>query len=197
MFYPENVTVTGMKKWILFAVAIAVYGCGTHSRSGHTVSVARSPYAGEEDRQIKALSDAEIDDLLTGRGMGFATVAELNGFPGPRHVLDLADSLGLTDDQEAQVRAVFDRMHSEAVELGRALVDSERSLDSLFASRVARDAPGRAESTIRRAADLRGRLRFAHVSAHLEMMETLTADQIASYARLRGYAADHGHAGHH
>ena len=43
-------------------------------------------YAGQQARSIKALDDAEIDTLLNGRGMGLARAAELNHYPGPKHV---------------------------------------------------------------------------------------------------------------
>ena len=54
-----------------------------------------SPYTGEEQRAIKALSEEEIKDLLEARGMGLAKAAELNSYPGPLHVLQLAAE-GLT-----------------------------------------------------------------------------------------------------
>jgi hypothetical protein len=50
-----------------------------------------TPYAGQQNRTIKALSDEDIVGLLKGDGMGFAKAAELNGYPGPKHVLDLGD----------------------------------------------------------------------------------------------------------
>ena len=40
---------------------------------------APSPYAGQEGRPIKALSEQQIADLRTGRGMSLALAAELNG----------------------------------------------------------------------------------------------------------------------
>ena len=55
--------------------------------------LAASPYAGEEGREIKALSAADVDAYLTGQGMGFAKAAELNGYAGPKHVLELAAEL--------------------------------------------------------------------------------------------------------
>jgi hypothetical protein len=58
-----------------------------------------TPYAGQQARTIKALSDEDIAALLKGDGMGFAKAAELNGYPGPKHVLDLAEKLKLTDAQ--------------------------------------------------------------------------------------------------
>jgi hypothetical protein len=43
-----------------------------------------TPYAGQQTGTIKALSDEDITALLKGDGMGFAKVAELNGYPGPK-----------------------------------------------------------------------------------------------------------------
>lgn len=44
-----------------------------------------------------------------------ALAAELNGFPGPSHVLGLADKLDLTFDQRASINTLFDLMKAEAV----------------------------------------------------------------------------------
>jgi len=54
------------------------------------------PYAGQNARDIKALSAAEVAQYLAGDGMGYTKSAELNGFPGPLHALELADKLHLT-----------------------------------------------------------------------------------------------------
>jgi Spy/CpxP family protein refolding chaperone len=91
-----------------------------------------TPYAGQQSRAIKALSDEDIAALLKGEGMGYAKAAELNGYPGPKHVLDLADRLKLTPDQRQQVQAIFDRMSASAKPLGAELVERERVLDQLF-----------------------------------------------------------------
>jgi Spy/CpxP family protein refolding chaperone len=91
-----------------------------------------APYAGQHNRPIKALSDDDIAALLKGEGMGMAKAAELNGYPGPRHVLDLAAQLKLTPDQRQQVQAIFDRMSASAKPFGAELVERERVLDQLF-----------------------------------------------------------------
>ena len=44
-------------------------------------------YAGLQDRPIKAMAPERVADLLAGRGATLALAAELNHFPGPRHVL--------------------------------------------------------------------------------------------------------------
>ncbi len=62
------------------------------------VANAQTPYAGMQTRPIKALSEQQMADLSAGRGMGLALAAELNGYPGPVHVLELADKLNLSPD---------------------------------------------------------------------------------------------------
>jgi len=53
-----------------------------------------TPYARQQVRTIKSLSDEDIAALRKGEGMGMAKAAELNGYPGPAHVLDMAGSFG-------------------------------------------------------------------------------------------------------
>lgn len=151
-----------------------------------------SPYAGQEERAIKALSEREIDDLRQGRGMGYAKAAELNGYPGPRHVLDMADALGLTPAQRAATEALFEAMGRDARALGAQLVDAEAELDALFAAGAA--DPGAIAVLTARAARLEGELRAVHLSAHAALRPVLTEHQRRHYGRLRGYAG--GAAGH-
>ena len=92
-----------------------------------------SPYAGQQSRSIKALSEGDIAALQNGDGMGMAKAAELNGYPGPRHVLALAAELHLTEAQANQTNALYDRMSAAARPLGAELIERERLLDQLFA----------------------------------------------------------------
>src|SRR3977135_15209 len=101
-----------------------------------TAANAQTPYAGMQTRSIKALSEAQIADLQAGRGMGLALAAELNGYPGPSHVLELADKLELSADQRSHVQRLFDSMKAEAVPLGSRLIEQERDLDKQFANRT-------------------------------------------------------------
>src|SRR6185436_111246 len=94
---------------------------------------AQTPYAGMQARSIKALSDQQIADLGAGRGMGLALAAELNGYPGPSHVLELADKLDLSADQRASMQRLFDSMKAEAMPLGSKLIEQETELDRQFA----------------------------------------------------------------
>jgi len=66
---------------------------------GAQAAIAESPYAGQQSRSIKALPEGDIAALQNGDGMGMAKAAELNGYPGPRHVLALAAELHLTEAQ--------------------------------------------------------------------------------------------------
>jgi Spy/CpxP family protein refolding chaperone len=144
-----------------------------------------APYAGQQARLIKALSADDVAALLNGEGMGMARAAELNGYPGPRHVLDLAAQLKLTPEQRQQVQAVFDRMSAAAKPLGAELVERERVLDQLF--QKGEMLPDRLSIETSRIGELQGRLRSVHLSAHLETRALLTADQIVMYQHLRGY----------
>lgn len=144
-----------------------------------------TPYVGQQSRTIKALSDEDITALLKGDGMGLAKAAELNGYPGPKHVLDLAHRLKLTAAQREQVQAIFDRMSAAAKPLGAELVERERLLDQLF--RKVEITPDRLAGETAGIAELQGRLRSVHLAAHLETRALLNPEQIALYQHLRGY----------
>jgi len=134
--------------------------------------------------------------LLLGEGMGLAKPAELNGFPGPRHVLELADSLHLSSDQTEGVQVVFDRMHEDAVALGHDVLELESDLDSLFAAGKVTEDEFR--SRLGRIAELNARLRAVHLKAHLTTRELLSSHQVARYDELRGHTrSETGHEGHH
>ena len=94
---------------------------------------APSPYAGMQQRRIKALSDQQVGDLQAGRGMGLALAAELNGYPGPMHVLELADALKLSDEQRSRTRGLIEAMKEETIPIGEKLIAEETVLDRLFA----------------------------------------------------------------
>lgn len=156
-----------------------------------------SPYAGEQSRSIKALSDSQVRAFLEGHGMGLARAAELNHYPGPRHVLELAEQLALSEEQIQKTRDIERRMKNKAIALGKQRVELERSLDRAFAT-----GEIDAESLtvmVMRIAMLDGEIRIAHLAAHLEMKALLTETQIDVYDRLRGYedgSTDPGHRGH-
>lgn len=158
------------------------------------VSADRSPCAGEETTSIKSLSEHEVRALRSGEGMGFAKLAELNRYPGPRHVLELADELGLTQSQLAETEALFAEMRTRAITLGEELVEAESALDRQFAA-GAIDA-GSLEATLLEIGEIRARLRYVHLEAHLRQKQLLSARQVAEYDNMRGYRPDNDrHAG--
>ena len=143
------------------------------------------PYATHEKREIKALSDDEAKQYLSGAGMGFAQAAELNHFPGPMHVLELADSLQLSADQRRTVKALMDEHKAQARAIGAKLVESERALEMLFRQP---DVPQQAlADAVKQAALLKGEYRLSHLETHRRLKPLITAEQIAKYDALRGY----------
>ena len=145
-----------------------------------------NPYAGQEQRAIKSMSEQEVAGLLAGAGAGFARAAELNGYPGPMHVLELADRLALNYEQRAATKSLMTQHKARARTLGEQLVDAERDLDKLFAQRAA-DAVGVDEAT-RRVGLLQADLRAEHLKTHVAQTALLSADQVRMYSVLRGYA---------
>jgi hypothetical protein len=157
---------------------------------------AQQPYAGLEHRAVKALSEQQVADLRAGRGMGLALAAELNGYPGPLHVLEHADALGLSEEQRERTKALFDRMKAEAVPLGERLIEQEARLDRLFAIREITAAS--LDAATNDIGATQARLRQTHLKFHLAMMDVLSPAQVEQYRALRGYGAKphHGHGQH-
>jgi Spy/CpxP family protein refolding chaperone len=150
-----------------------------------------SPYAGQEQRSIKALSDREISDLTEGRGLGLAKAAELNGYPGPMHVLEMADALDLSSQQRAKIQELFAAMKAEALPLGERLIAQEADLDKAFANKTITAATLAASTEATGATH--SALRQTHLKYHLSTVEVLTPAQIRRYAELRGYKGDVQH----
>lgn len=145
-----------------------------------------SPYAGMEDRSIRALSAEQQADLLAGRGMGLALAAELNGWPGPAHVIELAGAMQLTPAQLAATQRLMAEMRAAAGDLGARVIEEERALDAAFRDRSI--TPADLSARTARIAALQGEIRDVHLRTHLAQTALLNAEQIAAYPRLRGYA---------
>jgi Spy/CpxP family protein refolding chaperone len=152
-------------------------------------ALAQSPYAGIQARSIKSLSEQQVADLSAGRGMGLALAAELNGYPGPSHVLELADKLDLSAEQRTRVMTLFDSMKQEALPLGAKLIEQEAELDRQFANHTVTQAS--LKSATAAIAVTQGELRETHLKYHLTTVALLTDGQRKQYSELRGYG-DHG-----
>ncbi|ARQ02393.1 Spy/CpxP family protein refolding chaperone [Pseudorhodoplanes sinuspersici] len=171
----------------------------SHTNQGHgshsPTSQAHAPYAEMKDRAIKALSEQQIADLKAGKGMGLALPAELNGYPGPIHVLEFADQMNLSAEQRARTSELYRSMKDEAVPLGERLIESEASLDRLFASRTI--TPAALDTATNDIARLQGQLRQTHLKYHLAMVDLLSSEQIRRYRQMRGYEQPAGAHRHH
>ena len=168
--------------------------CATALLAALGNAYSQSSYVGQESREIKALSPQEVSDLLDGKGMGLAKAAELNGYPGPMHVLELAAQLQLTPDQKSKTEALFKKVKTRAVDIGRQWVEEEQALDRQFSSKSITPAP--LQSSLERIGKLQAELRRVHLETHLEQTALLSDTQIAAYSKLRGYEAGDDHSGH-
>jgi hypothetical protein len=171
-----------MKTNRLTALAAIAFGLAAYAASAQT----QQPYAGLQTRPIKALSDQQVADLRAGRGMWLALVAELNGYPGPSHVIELAEPLELSQSQRGKIEELFSAMKSETVPLGEKLLAQESDLDRQFAAKTITEA---SLATIAQAIGTsQAALRTAHLKYHLATLELLTQTQVQRYVELRGYS---------
>ena len=152
-----------------------------------------SPYRQQVESGLRGLDAREIADLKAGNGMGLARAAELNSYPGPRHVLDAvsAGTLIASQDQVERVERVFDGMKRDAQRVGAEILDEEQRLETGFRTATITEADLR--SRVERIAALQGQLRAVHLAAHLATRAILSESQIARYNELRGYSPGHPH----
>lgn len=153
--------------------------------TGCRLAPAPSPHTSQQESPVRGLSRQEVEDLLAGRGAGYARTAELNSYPGPRHVLDLGSRLELSAEQRERTQAVFDSMQRDARRLGEEIVDRERALAGAFATRAI--SAEQLQASVDSLAALYGRLRGTHLRAHLATAAILSPEQVRAYDRLRGY----------
>lgn len=173
-----------MERLVALAVLVAFSAPTLAQHGGHGQA---SPYAGQEIRAIKSLSEADLLELRRGGGWGLAKAAELNGVPGPAHLLELKDEIPLSEDQVAAFSEIFATMKADAIAEGERLIAREQTLDDAFRARSVTD-----ESLRRMLAEIeesRSALRYIHLAAHLTTPALLSEDQIARYNALRGYGA--------
>ena len=176
----------GMKHFALLlmsfpSIALSQTHDGSH---GSTPSV----YAGEETRLIKSLSEQDLEEIARGGGWGLARAAELNGVPGPTHLLELAEEIALTEQQRSDIEAIRAQMQSDAIAAGERFVAAEQALDEAF-QQGAPDAEA-LERLVAEAGQALAALRLVHLNAHLLTVPLLTDAQVSQYSVLRGYSVD-------
>jgi hypothetical protein len=165
---------------------------GHHASGGAAASDLRSPYAVLRGTAATGLLPEEVEGLVSGKGMALALAAEVNGYPGPRHVLDAieAGQLALRPDQHTAIQRLHAQMLEEAQAKGKEILQDEAALAQRFRHGHIDD------SSLREALDrigrLRAELRFIHLRTHLATRSLLTADQIARYNVVRGYETSGG-----
>jgi Spy/CpxP family protein refolding chaperone len=181
-----------MKVYVVLALALlAGPAIAQHHGHGHGRSHdqqgqgADTPYAGMQQRAIKALNEEQIADIKAGRGMGLALAAELNGYPGPMHVLELGERLRLTGEQRQRFQGQFEAMKAEAIAAGEVLLAREQALDEAFARGSI--TPEALAALTHEVGVTQAHLRAVHLKYHLTAADLLTAEQKRRYAELRGY----------
>lgn len=142
-------------------------------------------YTVRQNRPIKALSEQDVAALLAGQGAGFAKAAELNGYPGPAHVLELSTPLHLSEAQLRATEALVSEHRARARQLWAQLLAAEAELDELFARKQA--AADGVDLATQKIALLQARLRAEHLKTHLAQAALLDPEQMRRYAALRGY----------
>ena len=177
-----------MRTLYLVAISLAVVTPLSAQEQHSNTASSRSAYAGEQVREIASLSPEDIAELQRGGGWGLARAAELNGVPGPAHLLELKAEIGLSTSQVAAISAIRDRMRADAISAGGQLIAAERALDHAFTNAIP-DAADLAR-LVTDAGKARAALRLVHLSAHLDTPAILSPTQIERYNVLRGYADD-------
>ncbi len=164
----------------VWAVLLALSLAAAQTFGAQSKEHQRSPGVAEASHH--ACLDQERAALERGEGFGMALVADRNGYPGPKHVLDLKTELRLAPEQQAAMEELLARMKQQALARGKEVLVAEARLDELFAQ-------GRPDTELReqsfRVASLRAELRWVHLSAHLAARKLLTPEQLAAYQRLR------------
>lgn len=126
--------------------------------------------------------DEERAAIERGEGFGMAGPADRNGYPGPKHALELRMELKLSPEQVAALEKLQAGMTGKAVARGKEIFSAEARLEEMFHD-------GRPEAELReqsfRIDSLHAELRWVHLSAHLAARALLTPEQLSAYQRLR------------
>jgi hypothetical protein len=175
-----------MKIKITLFICILVFMMGHYIFAASPASY-ESKYVGQENREIKSLSEEDIKELRDGKGWGLAKAAELNGVPGPIHLLEMKNEIKLTKVQTEKIEKLYNEMKEQAILFGKKLIEAERNLNEAFAKREINERI--LMELLENIAHIRKELRYVHLSAHLKTPPILSLDQINLYNKLRGYSS--------
>lgn len=169
-------------------VAFFMINCSSVSTAQKADSKHLSDYSGQEKREIKSLSKSDLDELRTGKGWGLAKAAELNGFPGPVHLLEMKEEIELSQEQLNQIEQLYQQMKKQAIPLGLKLIELEKELDESFKSKTINEEL--LAELLEKIAGVYRDIRYVHLSVHLKTPKILTKEQINEYNKLRGYSSN-------
>lgn len=153
-----------------------------------------SDYVELQFTEIRGLSQEQIEGYQTGAGLGFALPAELNGYPGPRHVLDLANELELTSVQLNDIQTLYDEMLPQAIELGEQILLLEESIELAFRQGTITNTF--LEDSLIQIATFEAELRYVHLTTHVATIDILSRHQVQQYNIIRGYNVSPSHDSH-
>lgn len=193
MKYKIALPLTGLLMLII-GIVIGMSLSSTSASPSETVAKPTptfSAYVSLLDTEIRGLDQETIEGYLTGKGLGQALPAELNGYPGPRHTIDMAEEMELTEEQLAQVQSLFDDMLSKAISLGEQYLLAVAELEMGFRNGLVSEEY--LQTQLEKIAAIEAQLRYVHLSTHLVTIEILTQDQIAQYGLMRGYTEGINH----
>ena len=149
-----------------------------------------SPVQSQQTKQVaaeieplQAMSQRDFNGLLAGRGMGLARIADISGYPGPMHVLEMAEELEITEQQREQTQDIMQRMRATAQRRGRELIEAERRLEALFDGGPVQ--PSAVDAALLEIARLQAQVRASHLHAHIEQARVMSSEQIEQYTELR------------
>ena len=153
-------------------------------------AMAQAAEAAREGTGIPALSEAQAASYLDGEAMWQASVAELNHYPSPRRVLELAEALELAEGQRRATTRLHEETRREAIRLGGELVALEQRLNRIFVWNQA--TADNIAKTVLDIGTLQTQLRLTHLAASIRQKSLLTEEQVRRYDELQGRGMDSG-----
>jgi hypothetical protein len=177
---------------VLFSVVVvgSTYLLSTTDQDEVARAAAHAAEAAREGTGIPALSETQATSYLEGNAMWQASVAELNHYPSPSRVLELAEPLGLTVIQRWSTTNLHEEARREAIRLGEELVALEHKLNRIFVWNQA--SPDNIEKIVLDIGTLRTQIRLTHLVASIRQKALLTEEQVRHYDELRGRGLDSG-----
>jgi hypothetical protein len=180
---------------VLFSFVVVGTSCSptTPDQDEAARAAAHAAEAAREGTGIPALSEAQAASYLDGEAMWLANVAELNHYPSPRRVLELAEALELEEGQRRATTMLHEETRREAIRLGGELVALEQRLNRIFAWNQAT-----ADNIAKLVLDigtLKAQFRLTHLVASIRQKPLLMEEQVRRYDELQGRGVDTGKSG--